>query len=80
MVFGKTQNVSQMTSNIVLGIVGILVLAALLPTAVSSLINLTTSVFAGTVFEPIFSGGLVVYGVLTVGMIALIFKLFSNKV
>ena len=81
MVFSNSGlNPQKLVTNIVLGIVAVLILGALLPVAVDSLINMTTSIFAGTVFEPVFANGLVIYGILTAGVVALIFKMLGTKV
>jgi hypothetical protein len=70
MVFGKAPDMTKQLDNIIMGFVGIVILFALLPTIVETLVDGSASVFNETVFAPIFANGLVWYGFLIVGLLA----------
>jgi hypothetical protein len=70
MVFGKAPDMTKQLDNIIMGFVGIVILFALLPTIVDTLVDGSASLFNGTVFETIFVNGLVWYGFLIVGLLA----------
>jgi hypothetical protein len=69
MVFGKAPDMTKNLDNIIMGFVGIVILFALLPTIVATLVDGSAQLFNGTVFETIFANGLVWYGFLIVGLL-----------
>lgn len=81
MVFpGKGMNLEASAKSIILGFVLVSLLAVLLPTLVTALIDMTVSLFNGTVFAPIFGAdGLVIYGLLSIGVITFLFNIFKSK-
>lgn len=63
----------------VLGYVAVVLLNSLVPLVIDALINMTTTVFGGTVFAPIFANGLVWYGLLLIAVITFGFKLLGIR-
>ena len=79
MVFGKTPNMGKTIDNLIMGFLAIVVIFALLPTALNTLIDGTAELFNGTVFYPIFEGGLIWYALAVGGVIALGFAFLGTK-